>query len=372
MRLSLFFKGIRQGLFFWMGLGLCFFLWAQDFPFGFGKDKTTLQKSFQELEANYRNLKGEFDRLKQEYEALKTAHQTVVLDRDNLLTQLKKQTEQGQRVLELEEAVEVLKKERFNLEEELKEAKKGLEQGNQRMDNLLGQIKDLELVQKQLLVEREQLQEALEQERSKSGIKALEEKNLNLQNENLQLSQKINDMQKELERRKKKEAEELKKAEKEIENLKKRETQYKELVLELRAKEKELNSRLNEALQKNKLLEKKVATAPTNFMELARQNKTLIKNNANMHYNLGVFYLKQKEYNRAIAEFERAVELNPQDASAHFNLGYIYAQHLVHRRKAIEHFRKYLQYASPEDKDVDWVKKYIITWQAWQGDKAVD
>ena len=86
-----------------------------------------------------------------------------------------------------------------------------------------------------------------------------------------------------------------------------------------------------------------------------------------MHYNLGVFYTQHKEYKRAIAEFEKAIELNPDDPYAHFNLGYIYAEYLVDRSKAVEHFRHYLRLADKSDKDIDWVKKYILTWQAWEG-----
>jgi tetratricopeptide (TPR) repeat protein len=91
-----------------------------------------------------------------------------------------------------------------------------------------------------------------------------------------------------------------------------------------------------------------------------------------MHYNLGVFYTKNKEYPRAIAEFEKSIELNPEDPYAHFNLGYIYAEYLVDRPKAIVNFRKYLSLLKTDDKDADWVKKYILTWQTWEGKKPIE
>jgi tetratricopeptide (TPR) repeat protein len=91
-----------------------------------------------------------------------------------------------------------------------------------------------------------------------------------------------------------------------------------------------------------------------------------------MHYNLGVFYMREKNYPRAIAEFEKALELTPDDAYAHFNLGYIYAEYVVNRPKAIEHFRNYLRLAKKGDKDVDWVKKYIISWETWQGKGKIE
>jgi tetratricopeptide (TPR) repeat protein len=129
--------------------------------------------------------------------------------------------------------------------------------------------------------------------------------------------------------------------------------------------------RYEQALKKNRILEKKIAQMPKKFAELARENKILIKQTALMHYNLGVFYTENKQYSRAIAEFEKAIELNPDDPYAHYNLGYIYAEYLVSRPKAIEHFRQYLRLAKTGDKDVDWVKKYILTWQTWEGKKPM-
>ncbi|MBU2221078.1 MAG: tetratricopeptide repeat protein, partial [Candidatus Omnitrophica bacterium] len=114
------------------------------------------------------------------------------------------------------------------------------------------------------------------------------------------------------------------------------------------------------------------AQIPAKFAELARENKVLIKETALMHYNLGVFYTQSKEFSRATAEFEKAIELNPDDPYSHYNLGYIYAEYLGNRPKAIENFRKFLKLAKAEDKDVDWVKKYILTWQTWEGKKPVD
>ncbi|MBU1871731.1 MAG: tetratricopeptide repeat protein, partial [Candidatus Omnitrophica bacterium] len=74
---------------------------------------------------------------------------------------------------------------------------------------------------------------------------------------------------------------------------------------------------------------------------------------------------------RAIAEFEKAIELNPEDPYFHYNLGYIYAEYMVDRPKAIEHFRHFLRLTKNEDKDVDWVKKYILTWQTWEGKRPI-
>jgi tetratricopeptide (TPR) repeat protein len=130
--------------------------------------------------------------------------------------------------------------------------------------------------------------------------------------------------------------------------------------------------RYEEALAKNRTFEKKLEQLPARFAEISRQNKVLVKETALMHYNLGVFYTKNKEYSRAIAEFEKTIELTPDDPYAHYNLGYIYAEYMVNRPKAIEQFRKFLQLCKTEDNDVDWVKKYILTWETWAGKKPMD
>ena len=127
-----------------------------------------------------------------------------------------------------------------------------------------------------------------------------------------------------------------------------------------------------EAQKKNKRLELEALNVPKKFAEIGRQNKILLKDTAQMHYNLGVFYTKNKEYDRAVAEFEKVVEINPDDSYAQFNLGYIYAEYLVNRDKAVEHFRHYLTLAKSDDKDIDWVKKYLLTWETFNGKKPME
>ncbi len=129
----------------------------------------------------------------------------------------------------------------------------------------------------------------------------------------------------------------------------------------------EVKEKYTQARRSNKVLEKKIRRVPRRAAELARENKILVKRTALMHYNLGVFYTQNREFERAVVEFEKAVELNPQDAASFFNLGYIYAEHLQNRPKAVDHFRTYLKLAQKDDKDADWVRRYILTWQTWEG-----
>lgn len=133
----------------------------------------------------------------------------------------------------------------------------------------------------------------------------------------------------------------------------------------------EMKEKYEEARRQNKALEAKLEGLPKRFAELARENKILIKRTALMHYNLGVFYTQHQEFPRAVAEFEKAVELNQDDSASYFNLGYIYAEHLQNRPRAVSYFRQFLKLAKKDDKDADWAKRYVLTWQTWEGEAPI-
>ena len=122
--------------------------------------------------------------------------------------------------------------------------------------------------------------------------------------------------------------------------------------------------------QENRYLSQQASEFPKKFADLARHDRKLVKETADMHYNLGVSFIKSQEFERAVREFNQVIELKPDDADAHYNLGYIYAEHLVDRPTAIKHFKDYLAYAK-DAKDRDWVKKYIFTWQTWYGKEKI-
>lgn len=288
-------------------------------------------------------LQDNYVKLQKDFAALKKELEDVSVDRDNLASQTSGLMVERKRASELDAALENARKDIKSLQEK----NEGILEQNLKLKE---EKQDLETIQKQLLKEKEQLQEELDA----TGVKKLTKTNESLKIENTKLENN------------------LKQAQSEIKKLKENESQLKEKTEQLSKDAQKFNQAYAEAVKKNKLLEKKVIEKPAKFAEIARQNKVLIKRTANMHYNLGVFYLNQKEYSRAVAEFEKAVELTPDDAYSHFNLGYIYAEYLVSRPKAIAHFRQYLRYAKKEDKDVDWVKKYLITWQGWQGKEPME
>ena len=140
----------------------------------------------------------------------------------------------------------------------------------------------------------------------------------------------------------------------------------------LAAELKQYKKNYAEAVKRNKAFERDIKNMPKKFSELARQNIAMRKETSEMHYNLGVFYAKNKEYERAVNEFKKTVDIDPEHAYAYFNLGYINAEYMVNRKEAIANFRHYLNLAKSDDKDAEWAKKYILTWQTWEGKQSID
>lgn len=114
-----------------------------------------------------------------------------------------------------------------------------------------------------------------------------------------------------------------------------------------------------ELLKKERqVIEKQLDNLPKKFSKMARENEILKKETGDMHYNLGVFYAGEMNYDRALEEFKKAVDINPNDAKAHYNLGYIYAEHRQDWRKAEYYFRIFLGLA-PHDPNADAAKIYL-------------
>ncbi|MDD5347105.1 MAG: tetratricopeptide repeat protein [Candidatus Omnitrophica bacterium] len=91
---------------------------------------------------------------------------------------------------------------------------------------------------------------------------------------------------------------------------------------------------------------------------------SLPEENANLHYNLGVLYAQDQNYQKAVAELQKVVELRPADAEAYYNLGVIYGEYLNDRKKGLVYLQKFLDVA-PNDPEADKIRKYLVTWKAF-------
>ena len=285
-------------------------------------------------------LRVEFEKLKQDYERL-------LKDRDNILAQSKNLLQYKVKIRELEDESTIISGKNSQLEQEKLQ--------------LESKINDLKEHVEKLQMEKGALQDQLAEAENLIEKMKVDYKIVNDTKGRLRESQKENE---ELALEASKFKEKIGRLESQKVAVKAEGKLYQRQYTELRKK-------YDEAFEANKKLEKKLTELPPKFAEIARENKLLLKETALMHYNLGVFYTGQGQYKRAISEFEKALELNPEDVYAYFNLGYIYAEYMVDRKKSIDYFRKYLRLAGKGDKDVDWVKRYILTWQAWEAQSAL-
>jgi len=287
------------------------------------------------------DYKARYDQLKRDYDA-------VNADRNNIILQVKGLVEADAKC---KSAGEEIKKAVDAKEAALKDAKAAKEQAGMLADK----VSSTEAAYVTAVKERDELKRALD--KMTLDLKIVPE----TQRENVRLRNELSNAQRD-----------LKNLQIKAKRLDEQQLNDAAQLEVFRRQIKEFKRRYETAMAKNRSLEKKIEQIPAKFAEIARENKVLVKETALMHYNLGVFYTKNKEYSRAIAEFEKDLELNPDDGAAHYNLGFIYAEYLVNRPLALTHFRKFLSLVKSEDKDVDWVKKYILTWQTWEGKKPID
>ena len=127
------------------------------------------------------------------------------------------------------------------------------------------------------------------------------------------------------------------------------------------------SQRLKESLKK---IEKKIARehaageskseeeAKKMQKRLYERDEKIKKENAVYHYNLAVALTEAKHYDAAIAEYEKALALDPNNAEAHYNLGLIYDDINDDANKAVFHYRAYLK-LRPKAADRDEVERAI-------------
>ena len=115
----------------------------------------------------------------------------------------------------------------------------------------------------------------------------------------------------------------------------------------------------DEYLTKTVELKKDLNKTLSELSRANKKNKRLKAEIADMHYNLGVILTKQNNFRAAIREYERVLELKPDDKDSHYNLAIIYDEYMKDNKRALEHYRAYLRIA-PQDEDSQKVRKWII------------
>ena len=92
---------------------------------------------------------------------------------------------------------------------------------------------------------------------------------------------------------------------------------------------------------------------------LIEENQILRKDTIKLHYNLANLFFEQGKYEMAAAEYNRVLDLMPQDAATHYNLAFVSEEYLNDYKTALNHYEDYLVIASNAE-DINVVKNKIL------------
>lgn len=311
-----------------------------------------------------KDLTAAITALQNEQSVLKRKYAELEADRNNVIEQTKKLLEQNAKYTELAESYEDMKRTQQAV---IAQKEKLLSQNDKlkkERDSLIAYFEKLKAGFEKLSGEHRTLKEdkkkvdkaLADKVESAPQFQALSAEAKNLRSLNSQqtstigmLEQKIktlNDRLKKITQREDKMKRQIMTSEKSLKQLKKQNTQ------------------LSSA---NKGMNQMVQGVPAKFARIAQENRELVKETSEMHYNLGVFYTQNKNFKIAVKEFERALAINPDNAKSHYNLGYLYAEEFEKHEEAIMHFQRFLE-INPSAKESEAVRSYLLMRQTF-GDK---
>lgn len=224
-----------------------------------------------------------------------------------------------------------------------------------RLDEIL---KERESYQNQLKQSQEEAARlSREAEGAKQNVQSLEELNRNLTSSESslkvqsqkagELEQKWEEAQAALEKQREKSAG----LEKQLEAVKTDATQNSQYAKLLEA---EWLSSLAQTKDLQAGLDKTMSELSQNNQDKGRLERDV----ATMHYNLAVMMTDQKNFEAAVREYKKVLELKPHDADAHYNLGVIYDEEFKDNVHAIEHYKAYLK-AAPNTTEAAKVARWV-------------
>lgn len=182
-----------------------------------------------------------------------------------------------------------------------------------------------------------------------------------LEEENKQLANKLIENDKVMQEFKR----QMKPYELDREELNRLRTEHKEMlkrmkyVRELEERQKQLVKENAENREKVEVLKAKFKESVPGLAKAGRISQKMMRENADMHYNLGTIFLQNKQYKEAIREYEQVLELRPNDPETHYNLGVLYDDYVRDREKALYHYQKYLS-VNPKAPDAKKVETYVL------------
>ncbi len=300
-------------------------------------------------------------KLEKDHSDLKKKYEDLEVDRNNVLAQTKNLLQEKTKWQEMEGQLENLKKTNHIFMTQ----KDKILSDNQRLKNeiasMLGSFDSLKESYKELLAKQEAAEKEnadlrrllTQQVQSSPEYQVLDREAKRLRDENLKLGETINVLE-----------DRIKKA---LDRIKKDQTREVSLVRQVHVQKQQLDnlrSQNGSLVKGNQDLNLLVNQEPERVQKMAAQNRVLVKETAEMHYNLGVFFTENKQFAQAEKEYLRALDFDPNNLKVHYNLGYLYAEDLEKHDKAMFHLEKFLQ-LDPDSKESEAIRSYIAGREAW-------
>ncbi len=307
--------------------------------------------------------------LQQKNDQLQGELENLKLDRNNILKQAQSFQKEKEDILSKMEAA---KNNSASAATELESLKKESALLNAELEKLRqARAKDRELyteekgtVERKLKEETDKnlsLAKTLEEYTPEKISQVVEDRN-RLQEENKQLAQKVLDGNRKIEETQRN----MTPLELDREELHKMVAQNKELRDRTKYIQK-VEDRLEQLIKENKEYREQLEVMKAKFKDsvpgLAKSGRIaqkMMRENAQMHYNLGTIFMQNKRYKESITEYEKALELMPNDPDTHYNLGVLYDDFMKDRNKALYHYQKYIT-VNPKAPDAKKVENYILS-----------
>jgi tetratricopeptide (TPR) repeat protein len=103
----------------------------------------------------------------------------------------------------------------------------------------------------------------------------------------------------------------------------------------------------------------------------AKEESSVVVEAGKLHYNVGNFYFRNREYAAAVEEYKKAIMYQPKDADAHYNLAIVNDEYLGNRPEALQHYKRFLSLASGDPKAVK-VEQRILDLELYETVLASD
>jgi len=91
----------------------------------------------------------------------------------------------------------------------------------------------------------------------------------------------------------------------------------------------------------------------------SKTKEEIVRQKLDMHYNLALAYDKREMYKEEEKEYRKCLKINPNDANVHYNLAILYDDKLHMNKKAVEHYKKFLE-LNPSGEGSNEVKRWIL------------